>query len=952
MPESQPQQSLIAQTAELVASGRPLSVLFEQLCDLLSTHFPISVVFVALAQSDGTTRVEYALDHGIRRYPGLTVADHSTTTATMRTGLTISRATSADWLGHARFPLRGEDPSADDSVSAVFVPILTGKRPIGVLSVQSNLEHAYEPADVALIEQIAELLAEAIRTQRPTLHGERRSFGGYTGTIVAALIGLTIAIIASLVVATNSSRAEALDEQRSRSAMIAHSLGDVFDEAREIAANLGATVPLVTKTKPAISRLTKQLLDAAPGTSIDGVGTWWEPYAFDPHVRLFAPYAARIAIGKKPTRVRYGYATARYDYLHRAFYRQGIHARDVALTAPYAEGGYVFIGAVTAIVDRTNKPIGVASADIFAGDFPRTLGLDMLPNDIFAYVTTNDGHLIATSDDRDLRRFSGTKAGESLLSIAPTAIEPFVQRRLGTHNSALLFHANPEIVLHFVQSDVGLFARANGLRGAAIVVIAIIWGLGGVMLVLDLRRHRGGRRTQYLEREKRELENEIAERQHAEERLRRFAFYDSLTNLPNRAFLIEHLTRSLERARSTESPFAVLYIDLDRFKIVNDSLGHAVGDELLVAVARRLESTLHANDIVARIGGDEFVVVLHQAVLSDHARSVAQRIVERMSEPFEVRGSELYTGASIGIIANATDYASPSDLLRDSDIAMYEAKSQGKDRFVLFDRALHTRTVEQLRLETDLRGAVERGEFVLRYQPIVELANGRLSGFEALIRWQHPERGLLGPSDFIAMSEQNRSIVRLGAWVAREAVREFCTWGRNDLTIAVNVSVWQLVQNNYASDIAAILIAAGMDARAFKVEITESALMEDVAISERALRELRELGVQAHIDDFGTGYSSLSYLRRFPIESIKIDRSFVAEMTFRPEAFEIVRTIVTLATTLGMTVTAEGIETADQLAACRSLGITYGQGFYIAYPLEPAEAAENAKRSLPASFAR
>ena len=202
------------------------------------------------------------------------------------------------------------------------------------------------------------------------------------------------------------------------------------------------------------------------------------------------------------------------------------------------------------------------------------------------------------------------------------------------------------------------------------------------------------------------------------------------------------------------------------------------------------------------------------------------------------------------------------------------------------------------------------------------------------------------------MSEQNRSIVRLGAWVAREAVREFCTWGRSDLTIAVNVSVWQLMQNNYASDIAAILIAAGLDARALKVEITESALVEDVEISERALRELRELGVQANIDDIGTGYSSLSYLRRFPIESIKIDRSFVAEMTLRPEAFEIVRTIVTLATTLGMTVTAEGIETADQLAACRSLGITYGQGFYIAYPLEPTEAAENAKRSLPASFAR
>ena len=725
MPDSQPQQSLIAKTTELVASGHPLSVLFEQLCDLLPTHVPISVVFVALAQSDGTTRVEYALDHGIHRYPGLTVADHSTTTATMHTGRTTSRATSADRLGHARLPLRGEDPSADDSVSAVFVPILTGKRPIGVLSVRSNREHAYDADDIAQFEQIATLLAEAIRTQRPTLHGERRSFGGYTGTIVAALVGLTIAIVASLVVATNSLRAEARDGQRVRATMIAHSLGDVFDEARQIAANLGATVPLVTKTKPALERLTKELLGAAPGTSIDGVGSWWEPYACDPQVRLFAPYAARIAIGKRPTRVGYGYGTPRYDYLHRAFYRQGLRARDVTLTAPYAAGAYVFIGAVTAIVDRAHKPMGVASADIFAGDFPRTLGRDMLPHDIFAYVTTNDGHLIATSDDRGLRSFTRTKASESLLSIAPTASDSFLERRLGTQNGALLFHANPNIVLHFVQSDAGLFAQANGLRGAAIVVIAIIWILGGVMLVLDLRRRRGGRRTQYLDREKRELENKIAKRQHAEERLRRFSFYDSLTNLPNRAFLIEHLTRSLERARSTDSPFAVLSIDLDRFKIVNDSLGHAVGGELLVAVARRLESTLHANDIVARIGGDEFVVALHQVVLSDYARSVAQRIVEKISEPFDVRGHDLYTGASIGIIANSTDYTSPSDVLRDSDIAMYEAKIQGKERFVLFDRALHARTVAQLRLETDLRGAVERSEFVLRYQPIVELASGR-----------------------------------------------------------------------------------------------------------------------------------------------------------------------------------------------------------------------------------
>jgi diguanylate cyclase (GGDEF)-like protein len=952
MPDSHRLQSLLDQSAELVSSGRPLSVLFEQVCALLASHFDVNTLFVALVQSDGTTRVEYALDHGIRRYPGLAVDERSTTAAIMRDGRTVLRSISSDWLAYPRAPIRAEDPTADDSVSGVFAPIVSGKRTIGVLSVQSPRENAFDVDDVEVIELIAADLSSAIQRQRPSLHGERRTARAYTWTIVAALIGLTIAIAAAITVATNESQTRARVNQTARSTMIQHALGEVIDEAGELATNASLLVPMVPKTQSAIEALAQHLLDAAPGTSIDGVGIWYQPFSFDPKRKYVAAYATRRKLGRHGNHIAHSYVRAADNYFHQVFYAKGLHAGSVQFNPPYSEGGDVFLGAVAPIRDRTGKTIGVASSDVYGGDFARVLGLTTLPRYEFAYVLSSDGRIVAMTDETLFRRSISAPAKTATHDIEPHALVRCLLTRIGNDTTESRVRVESGLVVHLVADNAGLFAQASGLRGAALVVIGIIWVLGGVMIAIDLRRHRGGRRAQNLELEKIELENEIAERQRAEERLRRFAFFDALTDLPNRAFLFEHLTRALDRSQTKRDRFAVLYIDLDRFKIVNDSLGHAVGDELLVAVARRLESSIHADDIIARIGGDEFVIILHHLEDGEYARRVAHRIIERMGESFDVRGSDIYTGASIGIIADAGGYASPSDLLRDADVAMYEAKGQGKDRYVLFDRDLHMRTVAQLRLETDLRGAVDRSEFVLRYQPIVDLSSGRLAGFEALVRWQHPERGLLGPGEFISISEQNRTVIRLGTWVVREAVREFCTWGRSDLTIAVNVSVRQIVQANFVAEIAGLLVTAGMDARALKIEITESALMEDVETSARALRELRDIGVQAHIDDFGTGYSSLSYLRRFAIESIKIDRSFVAEMTQRPEAFEIVRTIVTLASTLGLTVTAEGIETAEQLASCRSLGITYGQGYYLSYPLEPIEAGENAKRSLPASFAR
>ena len=439
---------------------------------------------------------------------------------------------------------------------------------------------------------------------------------------------------------------------------------------------------------------------------------------------------------------------------------------------------------------------------------------------------------------------------------------------------------------------------------------------------------------------------DITERQHAKEQLVRDAFHDSLTGLPNRALFMQHLKLALDQVkRGEERPFAVLFMDLDRFKIINDSLGHMIGDQLLVGTARRLESCLRPGDRVARLGGDEFTLLVRNITDVSDATGVAERIRQELTRPFNLNGQEVFTTVSVGIAHNAIGYEQPEDMLRDADTAMYRAKELGKARHEVFDKAMHSQTRGRLQMETDLRRAVENKEFSVHYQPIVALENGKLRGFEALIRWEHPEQGMISPGRFIPIAEDTGLIVEIGHWVLHESCRQLREWQvrypqYSALQVSVNLSGKQFLQPDLIEQIKTILRQTQLDPRNLKLEITETVVMENVEVATNMLRQMRALGIELSIDDFGTGYSSLSYLHRFPLNTLKVDRSFVTQMKGNNENTEIVRTIVTLARTLGMDVIAEGVETPEQLAQLRTLDCKYGQGYFFSKPRPAKEAAK------------
>jgi diguanylate cyclase (GGDEF)-like protein/PAS domain S-box-containing protein len=432
---------------------------------------------------------------------------------------------------------------------------------------------------------------------------------------------------------------------------------------------------------------------------------------------------------------------------------------------------------------------------------------------------------------------------------------------------------------------------------------------------------------------------DITDRKRAERQLLHDAFHDALTGLPNRALFMDHVKMAIQRTRRNgDRLFAALFLDLDRFKIINDSLGHMVGDQLLVGIARRLETCLRPGDTVARLGGDEFTILLEDLSGAGDAIEVARRVQDAVSQPFNIGGHEVFTTASIGIALSTIGYEQAEDLLRDADTAMYRAKTQGKKQHVVFNKGMHDRAMQLLQIETDLRRAIDRREFFLDYQPIVSLATGEIRSLEALVRWRHPERGIVSPAEFIPVAEETGLIIPLGQWVLNEACRQMREWQSQGLTqdrttVSVNLSGRQFSQSDLLEQVGTTLRETGLPARCLKLEITESMVMENVETAIAVLGQLRALGVELAIDDFGTGYSSLSYLHRFPIDTLKIDRSFVTRMTDNTENAEIVRTIVTLARSLEMDVVAEGVETREQLRQLQGHECDFGQGYLFSRPV-------------------
>ncbi|HEX5501921.1 MAG TPA: EAL domain-containing protein [Thermomicrobiales bacterium] len=419
------------------------------------------------------------------------------------------------------------------------------------------------------------------------------------------------------------------------------------------------------------------------------------------------------------------------------------------------------------------------------------------------------------------------------------------------------------------------------------------------------------------------------------------AFHDPLTGLPNRALFLDRLEHALAYARRRRESVAVLFVDLDRFKVINDSLGHEAGDLLLIAVASALKGCLRPEDTAARLGGDEFTILLERVADITAAVEVAERILGALQTPLPLGGYDLVVTGSLGIALSTPERDDPVELMRQADVALYRAKASGKACYQVYDATMNARVLERLELEAELRRALEREEFVVHYQPKVALATGHLEGVEALVRWQHPERGLLPPAAFIALAEETGLIRPLGRWVLIEACRQARAWRAEHpadppLVMAVNLTAPQFQQPHLAADIATILAETGLPPHLLQLEITESVLMDDAAATLATLGALKRLGVQLAIDDFGTGYSSLSYLKRFPVDWLKVDRRFVAGLGTDAEDTAIVRAVVNLAAALRLAVTAEGVETADQVARLQALGCTLAQGFYFARPLPAA----------------
>ena len=516
--------------------------------------------------------------------------------------------------------------------------------------------------------------------------------------------------------------------------------------------------------------------------------------------------------------------------------------------------------------------------------------------------------------------------------------------------------------VHEKTGDTSSFARSAGdIGGAAYAAVpllrsqdpsapgAVQTAVGTLLVVLD-EPHPWSKADEAVVRDVAallaidlELHQELSDRLVVEEQLHAKALRDSLTGVPNSSLFLDRLGHAIERGRRHKDfRFAVLALDLDRFQSINNSLGRDAGNEVLTVIARRLESCVRGEDLIARSGGDEFAILLESLSDDSDGSRVAERMQQALSGPIATSEGEVYTSASIGIVLSSSGLSTPAKMLQEAGIAMSRAKHAGRNRYEMFDSAMHARALARLRMETDLRHAVERSEFELYYQPLVTLESGQITELEALLRWRHPQRGLIPPLDFIPLAEETGLIVPIGQWVLARACADMVRWQTRfprtaPLAISVNLSPRQFAQANFVETVASTVAAAGLDPHTLKLEITESFAIAEPARTRELLTALRELGIKIYLDDFGTGYSSLGYLHQLPLDGIKIDRSFVMQMDSGPLYRQLVNTVRDLAMNIGVIAIAEGVENEGQLATLRAMGCSSAQGYLFSRPVPVAE---------------
>jgi diguanylate cyclase (GGDEF)-like protein len=952
MSEAQAQRDrrLIQNTAALLSEDYPLDQLAARLCDALALELGAQLAFVALCTAPGDPLVVAAAagEQADERPTGSTLSEGTPALAALRKGTPIALRSRAEFAAYA-------NPAWSDAAAGMFVPIVHGEQPLGVLAVVSEREGAFDEQDLRLLQAVARYFGIAVRNRRNVdvlVRGKRRPTELYAIVAIAVVaLLLSIAIWTNVALRAHEMIATARSAAFSHLQNTAAGLSDHIEDSSQLATSAAALFDGLPHDRALIENTLTSLLRSAQSSSVFGIGVWYEPGRFAPGVALYGPYAVRQ--GNAPVSITHQWMTAAYNYPAHPWYRLGIDAGgSVVYTEPYFDTDYVYVSAVRAFHDGSGRIAGVVTVDSILQQYQSVISRNGQPRWL-TYITSQANHVILTSQDDAVLAFARAHGvvARNVGKVPRPIFEAFLASRIGsdtvTFASTLPY---TDWTLRLAVDRATLTSDANRFTWLGIAAIALLWIFALSAIAYVRKSSRQVEHTVDLERQQVELTREIAERQRAEELLRERAYRDELTRLPNRAFVIAELQRMLERIRlDGAGQFCVLYIDLDRFNVINDSLGHDSGDLVLVEIGQRLSRAAGAGRLVGRLGGDEFVIVLPDARRPE-AVKFAERILGMLRRAFTVNGRELFIGASIGIAPIDAQYSLPEEVLRDADAAMYEAKRSGRSVFRIFDRSMHTRAVEALSMETDLRWALVRNEIYAAYQPIVSIADERIVGFEALARWEHPSRGAVPAEKFITLAEQTGLIVDIDLRMLANVCAATKSWVQEfpDLYLSVNASAAHLARTDDLSRLEQIVSASGFPLAALRIELTETAVMESRGKAEEVFAQLRTLGIGVLVDDFGTGYSSLGYLQRLPIEGLKIDRSFISEMATNEKARAIVLAILAIAEALGMRVIAEGVESREELDRLRAIGIPFAQGYYFSH----AVSADEALAMLRASSAK